>query len=418
MQEFYDRYFELISREDLNVILKSYRFKVQGFRDLAKAPHQLLIREMKMYHRQNGHFFSNIIDMIMSFVREEYCSFHDFDEFILKMELDYEIEPYQIIALMYKHFPVEFEAHIELIKKNIEEGNLILNGLTKKDVSVLDKLINNITVANLYEEDPKILFLDFEEELFEMVDEDGKLDPFSQKYKSIKEAIDGTEGNLVSVISKLKLTHEEKFLAFIAFLLVENNLEQERYQSFLHFAKNGLLMNRYKAHKKDIKTYSNYFDKVLEAYKEKKEKSNLLEEKCKELEEQVNVLSKQNLSLQGNLTQQELLTKAFKKKIDGYPFYIIVKEKEMATLSTTILRENVITLSQFNKIIKDTDVCKGNIFFINRTMFSTSKEWLKMQQLFSQHHITYRELYGYGVEEHIEQIISYFYEIKGTMKHE
>lgn len=432
----YEWFLSILEKQDMVEIVTQFSIQVQGFdRNISIAPQQRIenaIREylnngLKRRKRQALKFNEMLNEIARSMEYDELT----LEQFILKVEFDKTIRPYQAIAYLQSKFPTFYEEKKELISLNINNKDFVFKGINdiKSPIEKIKAYIHsNVPNEQVYEK-----IKSYEQKL--------EIEGFSTKYNEYREEIKGEEEKLLQKITEVSGNKQTIILLLLAFLSEKNNFKNPEYSFFIFeiekFFGDKKIKEEENARKKlehytaelikineNLKIQSEEMKKNLEDYSEEIIKTNedlktQNQELKKELEQYENVL-KENILLNEKLSflEEEKVKLESKFSIADHLeafFTHILKEREFVVITDEIKEFNETPFKNYIKerlaFLKDKranqiEYYKDKILFFTRSSFPT-REWGEIKVYLDENNLEYYEVGHLDISSYMVEIIQY-----------
>ncbi len=413
-----DWFLSILKKEDMEYICRKFKLSVTGFqRNLTRAPISTLGNTIKTalsngFRKKKGNKNNYLpLDEFMNTIAceliKKYPFIPDFEflEFAEQAELELVMREYEIVAVSYKYFEIEFKKYYTEVVNNTKNNRYIYHGITKElSKSVLEKINDVIRTSSLKKEYENIL-KDFYNNIVSISD------------------IGEDPGSEEDALRALLLSNKEAQLnVMVAHLIKNNRYKDEAYKELVEITVFKIKEYYYNCAQSDLK-------EILE---EKKEINGILEDKkieniefkklVSELNEKLSISFKNEkdhlikiTELEGkieNLTsvlkRNEPLQLFFYRVITENNFILVTKD--LNQFIDTPFESVTILPSDFKKNIKS-NLKSSQIedtVFVSRSSFTSGSEWYKFKSFLENNLVNYEELGQYEVTFYIEEIIKYF----------
>ncbi|KGR90837.1 hypothetical protein CD30_08960 [Ureibacillus massiliensis 4400831 = CIP 108448 = CCUG 49529] len=410
MNEF-DWFLSILEKQDMATIASRFNVQIQGFdKNIQNAPVIRLRNAIKEY-LNNGLLRKkkralNYQQMLNTIADELNLKSNTLEEFIMQIELDNEIRPYQAFAYLYINFQKIFEEKKDLLKGNMENNDFIFKGLIEERTTK-DKIQSLINTQLGKDEIYRNL------KSYENLLEKGEL---KNDYYLFREKIKGD----VEILFKelIKCPKEKLLLVLFAFIIENENYINPEYYYILKEVKYSFENLKYKreASEKEkiiennkmlqlendeLITYKNRFISLKEDNDNLKIKISLLQSNIKLLEEEQNTLKLASKN-------SEILSTLINNLIKEKNFLIITSE--IAEFKNTPLDVYVREIKDFteDKKIKNLQPYRDKILFFTRVSFET-REWGKIKIYLEKNKLKYYELGHFDIASYMAEIIQFIY---------
>lgn len=407
----FDWFLSILEKQDMATIASRFNVQIQGFdKNIQNAPVIRLRNAIKEY-LNNGLLRKkkralNYQQMLNTIADELNLKSNTLEEFIMQIELDNEIRPYQAFAYLYINFQKIFEEKKDLLKGNMENNDFIFKGLIEERTTK-DKIQSLINTQLGKDEIYRNL------KSYENLLEKGEL---KNDYYLFREKIKGD----VEILFKelIKCPKEKLLLVLFAFIIENENYINPEYYYILKEVKYSFENLKYKreASEKEkiiennkmlqlendeLITYKNRFISLKEDNDNLKIKISLLQSNIKLLEEEQNTLKLASKN-------SEILSTLINNLIKEKNFLIITSE--IAEFKNTPLDVYVREIKDFteDKKIKNLQPYRDKILFFTRVSFET-REWGKIKIYLEKNKLKYYELGHFDIASYMAEIIQFIY---------
>jgi hypothetical protein len=404
-----------MDQEDMAEVCRKFKIQVPGFqRNMTNAPKQLMENEIKnrWYNalakkKRKAIKYEDMLKEIAKDTLQKYDYLQElsFDEFVMKIETDVDIKPYQAVAVLHEKFPELYETKKETMIQNTKARVFVFRGISDTaDRPTIEKIHsiveNSLKLETVYQQ-----LLRYETEL-------------PEEYQKFKEKINGDEEKLLNT---LLITPKEYIAPMIlAFLLEDDNYKKAEYKYLLKFVENVFESKRAKKLKEELEEAL----KKIEDLTKRVQELLGIESEIEKLTDQIKFLSNEKYELNKEkeklyyiVKQQEPIFQYFDRILKNREIMIITDDVDK--FIGTPFEEKVIHRKAFlkDKRQKNLEHYREKRLFFTRSSFDT-KEWGQLKIFLENQDLRYYEVGHYDVVSYIEEIIEHLIREEKELEYE